>query len=93
MNLVELTIDCGDGHYKDIEKMVVTYNSEAYRAMLAYAEQNDYPIAEEPFLTDKEKNALEVALDSLIESLESDADGYQVTEKLKAVKSVKEKLA
>ena len=93
MNLVELTIDCGDGHYKDIEKMVVTSNSEAYRAMLAYAEANEYHITEKPFLTDKEKNAVEVALDSLIESLESDADAYQITEKLEAVKSAKEKLA
>ena len=92
MNLVELTIDCGDGHYKDIEKMVVTYNSEAYRAMLAYAEVNEYQITEEPFLTDKEKNALEVALDSLIESLECETDG-DYAEKLKAVKSAKEKLA
>ena len=92
MNLVELTIDYGDGHYKDIEKMVVTSNSEAYRAMLAYAEQNDYPIAEEPYLTDKEKNALEVALECEIESLECETEG-DYAEKLKAVKSVKEKLA
>lgn len=92
MNLVELTIDCGDGHYKDIEKMVVTYNSEAYRAILAYAEANEYHITEEPFLTDKEKNALEVALDSLIESLECETD-RDYMEKLEAVKSVKEKLA
>ena len=93
MNLVKLTIDYGDGHYKNIETMVVSEGSSAYMTMLEYAEQNDYPIAEEPFLTDKEKNALEVALDSLIESLESDAEEYQIADKLKAVKSAKEKLA
>lgn len=92
MNLVELTIDYGDGHYKDIEKMVVTSNSEAYRAIIAHAESNEYHITEDPFLTDKEKNALEVALDSLIESLECETDRDYV-EKLKAVKRVKEKLA
>ena len=47
MNLVKLTIDYGDGHYKDIETMVVSKGSNAYTTMLAYAEQNDYPIAEE----------------------------------------------
>ena len=93
MNLVKLTIDYGDGHYKNIETMVVSKGSSTYMTMLEYAEQNDYPIAEEPFFTDKEKNALEVALDSLIESLESDAEEYQVAEKLKAVRSAKEKLA
>ena len=49
-DLVQLTIDYGDGHYKDIETMIVTKESNAYATMLAYAEQNDYPITEEPFL-------------------------------------------
>lgn len=53
MNLVELTIDYGDGHYKDIEKMVVTKESNAYMTMLEYAEQNDYPIAEENYHNEK----------------------------------------
>lgn len=92
MNLVKLTIDYGDGHYKDIETMVVSKGSNAYTTMLAYAEQNDYPIAEEPFLTPLEKNALEVALDWEIESLECETEG-DYAEKLEAVKSVKEKLA
>tara|TARA_Y100000004_G_C8666573_1_gene307487 strand:+ start:64 stop:339 length:276 start_codon:yes stop_codon:yes gene_type:complete len=88
-DLVELTIDYGDGK---TETMVVTKESNAYMTMLEYAEQNDYPIAEEPFLSDKEKNALEVAIDRLIESLESDTEEYQTADKLKAIKSVKEKL-
>ena len=88
-DLVELTIDYGDGK---TETMVVTKESNAYMTMLEYAEQNDYPIAEEPFLSDKEKNALEVAIDRLIESLESDTEEYQTADKLEAVKSVKEKL-
>ena len=54
MNLVELTIDYGDGHYEDIEKMVVTYNSEAYRAIIAYAEVNEYPITEENYHNEKQ---------------------------------------
>lgn len=54
MNLVELTIDYGDGHYKDIEKMVVTKESNAYMTMLEYAEQNDYAIAEEPYYNEKQ---------------------------------------
>jgi hypothetical protein len=90
-DLVQLTIDYGDGHYKEIETMVVTKESNAYATMLAYAEQNDYAIAEEPFLTDMEKNALEVALDWEIESLECETEG-DYAEKLKAVKSAKEKL-
>ena len=48
-DLVKLTIDYGDGHYKEIETMVVTKESNAYATMLAYAEQNDYAIAEEPY--------------------------------------------
>lgn len=90
-DLVKLTIDYGDGHYKEIETMVVTKESNAYATMLAYAEQNEYAIAEEPFLTDMEKNAIEVALDWEIESLECETEG-DYTEKLKAVKSAKEKL-
>ena len=53
MNLVKLTIDYGDGHYKDIETMVVSKGSNAYTTMLAYAEQNDYPIAEENYHDEK----------------------------------------
>ena len=49
-DLVKLTIDYGDGK---TETMVVTKESNAYMTMLEYAEQNDYSIAEEPFLTDK----------------------------------------
>lgn len=92
MNLVQLTIDYGDGHYKDIERMVVSKESYAYKNMISYAEVNEYPIAEEPFLTPLEKNALEVALDWEIESLECETEG-DYAEKLEAVKSVKEKLA
>ena len=88
-DLVKLTIDYGDGK---TETMVVTKESNAYMTMLEYAEQNDYSIAEEPFLTDKEKNALEVAIDWEIESLECETDG-DYADKLKAIKSVKEKLA
>ena len=88
-DLVKLTIDYNDGK---TETMVVTKESNAYMTMLEYAEQNDYPIAEEPFLTDKEKNALEVAIDWEIESLECETDG-DYADKLKAIKSVKEKLA
>lgn len=53
MNLVKLTIDYGDGHYKEIETMVVSKGSNAYTTMLAYAEQNDYPIAEENYHDEK----------------------------------------
>ena len=53
MSLVKLTIDYGDGHYKDIETMVVSKGSNAYTTMLAYAEQNDYPIAEENYHDEK----------------------------------------
>ena len=53
MNLVKLTIDYGDGHYKDVESMIVTKESNAYTTMLAYAEQNDYPIAEENYHDEK----------------------------------------
>jgi hypothetical protein len=59
---------------------------------LDYAYANDYEFTEKPFFTDKEKNALEVALDWEIESLECETDG-DYAEKLKAIKSVKEKLA
>ena len=52
-DLVQLTIDYGDGHYKEIETMVVTKESNAYATMLAYAEQNDYPIAEENYHDEK----------------------------------------
>ena len=52
-DLVKLTIDYGDGHYKEIETMVVTKESNAYATMLAYAEQNDYAIAEEPYYNEK----------------------------------------
>ena len=87
-DLVQLTIDYYDGN---TETMVVTKESNAYMTMLEYAKQNDYPIAEEPFLSDKEKNALEVAIDWEIESLECETDG-DYADKLKAIKSVKEKL-
>ena len=53
-DLVKLTIDYGDGHYKEIETMVVTKESNAYATMLAYAEQNDYAIAEEPYYNEKQ---------------------------------------
>ena len=52
-DLVKLTIDYGDGHYKEIETMVVTKESNAYATMLAYAEQNEYAIAEEPYYNEK----------------------------------------
>ena len=50
MNLVKLTIDYGDGNE---EMMVVSKESNAYMTMLAYAEQNDYPIAEENYHDEK----------------------------------------
>jgi len=53
-DLVKLTIDYGDGHYKEIETMVVTKESNAYATMLAYAEQNEYAIAEEPYYNEKQ---------------------------------------
>ena len=53
MNLVQLTIDYGDGHYKDIERMVVSKESYAYKNMISYAEVNEYPIAEEPYHNEK----------------------------------------
>jgi hypothetical protein len=99
-DLVQLTIDYGDGHYKDIESMIVTKESNAYTTMLAYAEQNDYPIAEEPYLEPLEINAIQVALDHLIEFLDdtmSDAiangEESKHCEKLEATKRAKEKLA
>lgn len=49
-DLVQLIIDYGDGHE---EAMVVTKESNAYATMLAYAEQNDYAIAEEPYYNEK----------------------------------------
>jgi len=49
-DLVKLTIDYGDGNE---ETMVVTKESNAYATMLAYAEQNDYAIAEEPYYNEK----------------------------------------
>ena len=49
-DLVKLTIDYGDDHE---ETMVVTKESNAYATMLAYAEQNDYAIAEEPYYNEK----------------------------------------
>jgi len=55
-DLVKLTIDYGDGHYKEIETMVVTKESNAYATMLAYAEQNDYAIAEELYYNEKHMN-------------------------------------
>ena len=50
MNLVKLTIDYGNGND---ETMVVSKGSNAYTTMLAYAEQNDYPIAEENYHDEK----------------------------------------
>ena len=49
-DLIKLTIDYGDGNE---EMMVVSKESNAYATMLAYAEQNDYPIAEEPYHNEK----------------------------------------
>ena len=50
MNLVKLTIDYGNGND---ETMAVSKGSNAYMTMLAYAEQNDYPIAEENYHDEK----------------------------------------
>lgn len=50
MNLVKLTIDYGNGND---ETMIVSKESNAYMTMLAYAEQNDYPIAEENYHDEK----------------------------------------
>jgi hypothetical protein len=90
MNLVQITIYFGEKY--ESQTMVVQKDTEAYRATLDYAYANDYEFTEKPFFTDKEKNALEVALDWEIESLECETDG-DYAEKLKAIKSVKEKLA
>ena len=99
-DLVQLTIDYGDGHYKDIETMIVTKGSNAYTTMLAYAEQNDYAIDEKPYIEPLEINAIQVALDHLIEFLDdtmSDAiangEESKHREKLEATKRAKEKLA
>ena len=90
MNLVKLTIYFGEKY--ESQTMVVQKDTEAYRATLQYAYSNDYEFTEKPFLTNLEKNALEVALDWEIESLECETEG-DYAEKLEAVKSVKEKLA
>ena len=90
MNLVKLTIYFGEKY--ESQTMVVQKDTEAYRATLEYAYSNDYEFTEKPFLTNLEKNALEVSLDREIESLECETEGGY-TEKLEAVKSVKEKLA
>ena len=88
--LIELTINFEN---KESEYIIVSLDSTAHQLVRDYVKANGYELIEKPFLTDWEKNALEVALDSLIESIECDADEYQVAEKLKAVKSVREKLA
>ena len=98
-DLVQLTIDYG-GMVKNSETMIVTKESNAYTTMLAYAEQNDYAIDEKPYFEPLELNALQVAIDHLIEFLDdtmSDAiaNGEQSKhrEKLEATKRAKEKLA
>ena len=99
-DLVQLTIDYGDGHYKDIETMIVTKGSNAYTTMLAYAEQNDYAIDEKPYIEPLEINAIQVALDHLIEFLDdtmgdaiANGEESKHREKLEATKRAKEKLA
>ena len=96
-DLVELTIDYYDGN---TETMIVTKESNAYMTMLEYAKQNDYAIDEKTYLEPLELNAIQVALDHLIEFLDdtmSDAiannEENKHREKLKATKRAKEKLA
>ena len=96
-DLVQLTIDYYDGN---TETMVVTKESNAYMTMLEYAKQNNYPIDQKPYLEPLEINAIQVALDHLIEFLDdtmSDAiannEESKHCEKLEATKSVKKKLA
>ena len=96
-DLIELTIDYYDGN---TETMVVTKGSNAYMTMLEYAKQNDYAIDEKPYLEPLELNAIQVALDHLVEFLDdtmSDAiangEERKHREKLEATKRAKEKLA
>tara|TARA_Y100000356_G_C11007116_1_gene156421 strand:+ start:206 stop:502 length:297 start_codon:yes stop_codon:yes gene_type:complete len=96
-DLVQLTIDYYDGK---TESMVVTKESNAYMTMLEYAKQNDYAIDEKPYYEPLEINAIQVALDHLIEFLNdtmSDAiangEESKHCEKLEATKRAKEKLA
>ena len=87
-DLITLTITYDDNKR---EAMVLSKNSEAHRAMRAYAKQNDYAIDEKPYLSDAEISALKVALEWEIESLECEDDGGG--ERLKSILSIKDKLA
>ena len=87
-DLITLTITYDDNKR---EAMVLSKNSEAHRAMCAYAKQNDYAIDEKPYLSDAEISALKVALEWEIESLECEDDGGG--ERLKSILSIKDKLA
>ena len=70
-DLVQITIDYYDGN---TETMIVSKESNAYSTMLAYAEQNDYAIEEKPYFEPLEINAIQVALDHLIEFLDDTMD-------------------
>ena len=49
-NLIQLTIKFPES---ETQTMIMEKESEAYKQMLAYAEQNDYPIAEENYHDEK----------------------------------------
>ena len=87
-DLITLTITYDDNKR---EAMFLSKNSEAHRAMRAYAKQNDYAIDEKPYFSDAEISGLLVALEWEIESLECEDDGGG--ERLKSILSIKEKLA
>ena len=96
-DLITLTITYDDNKH---EAIILSKNSEAHRAMRAYAKQNDYAIDEKPYIEPLELNAIQVALDHLMEFLDdtmSDAiangEESKHCEKLEATKRAKEKLA
>ena len=96
-DLVQITIDYYDGN---TETMIVTEESNAHSTMLAYAEQNDYAIEDKPYFEPLEINAIQVALDHLIEFLDdtmedaiANGEESKHREKLESAKRAKEKLA
>jgi len=96
-DLITLTITYDDNKR---EAMVLAKNSEAHRAMRAYAKQNDYAIDEKPYFEPLEINAIQVALEHLIEFLDdtmedaiANGEESKHREKLESAKRAKEKLA
>ena len=92
-DLVQITIDYHE------ETVVVTKDSDAHLLMRAYAEQNEYHIEEKPYFEPLEINAIQVALDHLIEFLDdtmgdaiANGEESKHREKLESAKRAKEKL-